>query len=112
MAHRDLFKAVLADRKRFPLNFVKYSDVDNIRKIQAGRGLLIEEADIALLDSYRRNIGAVHQCQMPWIVGFGVNGGRPHILPDGRTLWQFINDEVGLLTGQNHDEWVRASSQH
>jgi 4-aminobutyrate aminotransferase-like enzyme len=109
MAHRDLFGIVLENREDFPLNFVEFPGVDNIRKAQAGRRLLIEEGDIGLLDSYRRNVGTVHQCQMPWIVGFGVNGGRPHTIPDGRTLWQFINDEVGSLTGDNHEEWVGAS---
>jgi len=109
MAHRDLFGVVLENKQGFPLNFVKYSGVDNIRRIQEGRKFLIEEGDMPLLDSYRANVGVVHQCQMPWIVGFGVNGGRPHTIPDGRTLWQFINDEIGPLTGQNHAEWVRAS---
>jgi len=46
---------------------------------------------------------------MPWIVGFGVNGGRPHITPDGRTLWQFISDQVGPLTGDNYETWIGAS---
>ncbi|MFC1714344.1 aminotransferase class III-fold pyridoxal phosphate-dependent enzyme [Candidatus Poribacteria bacterium] len=109
MAHRDLFGIVLQNREDFPLSFVECPGSDNIRKIQKDRKLLVEERDADLLDSYRRNVGTVHQCQMPWIVGFGVNGGKPHTIPDGRTLWQFINDEVGPLTGKNHREWVQAS---
>ncbi len=109
MAHRDLFEVVLKNKENFPLNFVKCTGVDNIRRIQKGRNLLIEKKDVDLLNSYRRNVGAVHQCQMPWIVGFGVNGGRPHTTPYGRTLWQLINDEVGPLTRKNHEEWVRES---
>jgi 4-aminobutyrate aminotransferase-like enzyme len=109
MAHRDLFGIVLENREGFPLSFVECPGVDNIREVQEGRRLLIEERDLGLLDSYRKNVGIVHQCQMPWVVGFGVNGGRPHTIPDGRTLWQFINDEVGPLTGDNYEEWVSAS---
>ena len=109
MAHRDLFGIVLENREDFPLNFAEFPGVDNIRKVREGRRLLIEGRDIGLLDSYRKNVGTVHQCQMPWIVGLGVNGGRPHTTPDGRTLWQFISDEVGPLTGDNYKEWVGAS---
>jgi len=109
MAHRDLFGIVLENREDFPLNFTEYPGADNIRKIQRGRRLLVEEGDVGLLNSYRKNVGTVHQCQMPWIVGFGLNGGRPHITPDGRTLWQFISDEVGPLTEDNHEKWVSAS---
>lgn len=109
MAHRDLFGIVLENREDFPLNFVECPGVDNIRRVQKGRRLLIEAGDMDLLDSYRKNVGTVHQCQMPWIVGFGVNGGRPHTTPDGRTLWQFISNEVGQLTGDNCGEWVSAS---
>jgi 4-aminobutyrate aminotransferase-like enzyme len=109
MAHRDLFEIVLKNRERFPLDFAECPGVDNIRKVQAGRKFLIEERDLKLLNLYRKNVGAVHQCQMPWIVGFGVNGGRPHTIPDGRTLWQFINDEIGPLTRDNCTEWVHTS---
>lgn len=109
MAHRDLFGIVLGNRKGFPLDFVKYPGGDNVRKVQAGRKLLVEEQDMGLLDSYRKNVGIVHQCQMPWIVGFGINGGRPHTIPNGRSLWQFINDAAGFLTADNHEEWTRAS---
>lgn len=110
MAHRDLVGIVLENREAFPLNFVECPDVDdNIRKVQDGRKLLIEERDISLLNSYRKNVGIVHQCQMPWIVGYGVNGGKPHTIPDGRTMWQFINDEVGPLTADNYKEWIDES---
>jgi acetylornithine/succinyldiaminopimelate/putrescine aminotransferase len=109
MAHRDLFGIVLENRENFPLKFIEYPGPSNIRKIQEGRSLLIEEKDISLLNSYRGNVGIVHQCQMPWIVGFGLNGGRPHTIPDGRTLWQFINDEAGPVTKDNSEEWVNAS---
>lgn len=109
MAHRDLFGIVLENRKNFPLNFIKYPGTSNIRKIQQGRKYLVEEQDTELLNSYKKNIGVVHQCQMPWITGFGINGGRPHELPDGRSLWQFISDEVGALTGNNHKEWMQES---
>ncbi|MBD3184697.1 aminotransferase class III-fold pyridoxal phosphate-dependent enzyme [Candidatus Poribacteria bacterium] len=105
MAHRDLFGLVLNNRENFPLNFVNYHEnKDNIRKIQDGRKLLIEKQDVPLLESYRKNVGVVHQCQMPWIFGFGVNGGRLHRLPDGRTLWQFINEEVGPPDVES-EEW-------
>lgn len=107
MAHRDLVGIVLDNPEAFPLNFVKYPKVDtNIRRVQDGRSFLIEEEDISLLNSYRENVGVVHQCQMPWIVGYGINGGQVHILPDGRTVLQFINDEVGSLTGDNYRQWV------
>jgi len=109
MAHRDLFGIVSENMGSFPLDFVKCPDVENIREVQKGRKLLIEEGDMALINSYRKNVGIVHQCQMPWIVGFGVNGGRPHITPDGRTLWQFINDEVGPLTAGNYEQWTGTS---
>ncbi len=109
MAHRDLFGIVSGNKENFPLDFVECPDIDNIRKVQQGRKLLIEEGDMTLLDSYRKNVGIVHQCQMPWIVGFGANGGRPHTTPDGRTLWQFINDEAGPLTGDNYRQWFSAS---
>ena len=81
MAHRNLFQIVLENRQDFPLNFVEYHEVNNVRKVQAGRKLLVEDQDLKLLDSYRENVGSVHQCQMPWIMGFGLNGGRPHTLP-------------------------------
>ena len=109
MAHRDLFGIVLENRRNFPLNFIECPGVNNIRRVQRGRGFLIEDKDACLLESYRKNVGVVHQCQMPWIVGLGVNGGRPHIIPDGRTLWQFIDDEVGPLMKDNYQEWVSAS---
>ncbi|MBM3212731.1 hypothetical protein FJZ33_10960, partial [Candidatus Poribacteria bacterium] len=106
MAHRNLFEIILKNTDKFPLNFVNYPDGKNIRKIQECRRYLIEKGDITLIEAYRRHVGTVHQCQMPWIVGFGLNGGRPHIIPDGRTIWQFINDEVGELTENKSIEWV------
>ena len=109
MAHRNLFQIVLENRQNFPLNFVEYPEVNNVRKVQAGRKLLIEDQDLELLNSYRENVGSVHQCQMPWIVGFGLNGGRPHTIPDGRTLWQFISDEAAALNQNNCREWIDAS---
>ena len=109
MAHRDLFGIILKNRENFPLNFIEYPGSPNIRKVQEGRRLLIEEKDTSLLNSYRENVGIVHQCQMPWITGFGLNGGRPHTIPDGRTLWQFINDEVGPVTRDKCEEWIAAS---
>lgn len=109
MAHRDLFQIILKDREKFPLNFVNYPGSNNIRKIQKGRKYLIEERDIPLIEAYRQHVGTVHQCQMPWIVGLGLNGGRPHTIPDGRTIWQFINDEVGVLSEKNREEWIEKS---
>ena len=106
MAHRDLFEIVLRNREKFPLDFIQFPGVENVRKVRGGRKFLVEEEDLSLLNSFRQNVGTVHQCQMPWIVGFGVNGGRPHILPDGRTLWQFLHDEVGQLAEHNSQEWI------
>ena len=65
MAHRDLFGIVSRNKENFPLDFVECPGIDNIRKVQQGRKLLIEEGDMALLDSYRKNVGIVHQCRCP-----------------------------------------------
>ena len=111
MAHRDLVGVVLSKPEAFQLDFVECPGVSNVRRVQDGRRLLVEEADMALLASYRKNVGLVHQCQMPWIVGYGANGGRPHTVPDGRTLWQFIDDEIGPPSANNYAGWVDASLQ-
>jgi len=91
---------VLENREDFPLNFVEFSgSTPNIRKVRGDRKLLLEDSDVELIiGSYRDNVALVHQCQPPWIPGFGKGGGRIHTIPDGSSLRAYLNSWAGDLT--------------